>query len=151
MSALGKTDKIKVGSSVAMEYVAAAQAVRDAGEDNQDGTGMGDGDIRVLEDEQGAAESDGDVQEPELDISRVCPVCGQAHGTLRHVLLTCTHPQMVAIRAALSTYVERLMRQAATMETRARASACAVDMGGCRHPTGWVGTDDALPILHMLG
>ena len=74
----------------------------------------------------------------EVDLSRECPVCGEWHGTLRHVLLRCSHPDMAALSKLLFVYVDKVLRNAATMATWPRASACAMGRGGaCIRKSGW--------------
>ena len=75
-------------------------------------------------------------------LDKTCPLCGEGPGTLRHVILTCKHPAMVAIRHRLFGFVHDRMCEAASNTDWARATSTPINSGGCKHPAGWQGSDE---------
>jgi hypothetical protein len=141
------TSKLKVGNPEATEYVTrTAQGMHAGqgdgeGEDTGGGATQGQAEYRDMDMGADLGVDESEEDDPEVDLSRECPLCGEGHGTLRHVLLRCSHPDMVALRKLLFVYVEKVMRNAATMATWIRASACAMDRGGaCIQKSGWEST-----------
>ena len=84
----------------------------------------------------------------------MCPLCGLAHGTLRHVMLSCALPILVVSRLTIFELAEACLKISAPMNEWILSSQHPPSRGGCQHPlfeTGWlVDIDPRFPILSLI-